>query len=73
MYEAIAVLAIVAGLAAGTYFVAQSPAFWVGLVKEVVRGLIPIITKRMPPEQEAAWRDCVRRNGKWNHLKNRCE
>lgn len=73
MYEAIFLIAIVAGLVLGAYFAAPKPALWVGLAKEVAKELIPVVTKRMPPEQEAAWRDCIRRNGKWNHQKKRCE
>lgn len=73
MYEAAFLIAIVVGLAIGTYFVAQSPAFWAGLVSHVFKGLAPIITKRMTPEQEAAWRDCQRRGGRWDPVKKRCD
>jgi hypothetical protein len=73
MTEAVVLIAMVVGLAIGTYFVARSPAFWVDMITHVVRGLVPVLTKRMPPEQEAAWRDCIRRGGKWDHLKKRCD
>lgn len=66
-------LAALLGLAAGGFMVARSPSFWVGMGKEVFKSLLPILTKRLPPEQEQAWRDCVRRNGRWNHKKRRCE
>lgn len=65
--------ALLLGLAAGGFMVARSPVFWVGLGKEVFRGMLPIIFKRMTPEQEQAWRDCEKRGGKWNHQKKRCE
>lgn len=73
MTEAIVLIALVIGLAVGTYFVARSPVFWVEMINHVVRGLVPILSKRMPPEQEAAWRDCIRRGGEWDHIKRRCK
>lgn len=73
MTEAIVLIALVIGLAVGTYFVARSPVFWVEMITHVVRGLVPILSKRMPPEQEAAWRDCIRRGGEWDHIKRRCK
>lgn len=73
MTEALVLIALVAGLAIGTYFVARSPSFWVDMITHVVRGLVPILNKRMTPEQEAAWRDCIRRNGRWDPIKKRCD
>lgn len=73
MTEALVLIALVAGLAIGTYFVARSPVFWVEMISHVVRGLVPILNKRMPPEQEAAWHDCIRRGGQWDHVKRRCK
>lgn len=71
--DLLAGLALLVFFCVAAYFAARSPAFWVGLAKEVAKSIAPIIAKRMPPDQEAAWRDCVRRNGKWNHQKRRCE
>ncbi len=71
--EVAAVLVFLVGIGAGGFLVAQRPTFWLGMLGEVFKSALPIITKRMPPEQEAAWRDCIRRNGKWNHQKKRCE
>ena len=73
MQEALVLIAIVIGLAVGSYLVAQSPAFWIGVLKQVARELAPIVTKRMPPEDEEAWRKCQLRGGKWNERKRRCE
>lgn len=73
MSEAVVLIACVLGLAIGTYFVAKSPDFWFGLITHVAKEMMPIIAKRMPPDQEAAWRECEKRNGKWNHRKKRCE
>lgn len=73
MQEAIVIIALIAGLAIGTYFVARAPEFWVGILSHVIKSMVPVLTKRMTPEQEAAWRDCIRRGGKWNNHKRRCE
>ena len=66
-------LAALIGLAAGGFMIARSPAFWVGMGKELLKELLPVLTKRMTPDQEQAWRDCNRRNGTWNQRKKRCE
>lgn len=65
-------VAVLIGVAAGGFLVARSPAFWVGMGLEVFRRLMPILMKRMPPEKEAEWRDCIRRGGEWDHVKKRC-
>lgn len=65
------------GLGAGAFLVAQRPSFWAALASSAVKAALPaaisVLTKRMPPDQEKAWRDCQKRGGKWNHLKRRCE
>lgn len=61
------------GLSMGAFMVARSPKFWIGMGEEVFKKMLPILTKRMTPEEEAAFQACNRRNGKWNHLKKRCE
>lgn len=73
MQEAIVIVALIAGLAIGTYFVARAPEFWIGMLSHVIKSMVPVLAKRLPPEQEAAWRDCIRRGGKWNNHKRRCE
>ena len=69
--------AALAGFIAGGFLVAQRPSFWFGLGTVMFRAgmphLIKYITKRMPPEEEEAWRKCQLRGGKWNHRKKRCE
>lgn len=61
MTDALLLIAAMAGLAAGGVLVARSPAFWLGLATLVVKRLLPVILRRMPPEQEAAWRKRVSR------------
>jgi hypothetical protein len=75
--EGVAVALVLVGLMAGGYIAAQRPSFWVEFGVRIIKKLSPFMisyfTKRMPPEQEKAWRDCQRRGGKWNHIKRRCE
>lgn len=73
MTDLIIFLAMLIGITAAAYMAGQSPSFWIGMAKEVAKGMAPIITKRMPPEDEEAWRKCQLRGGKWNHRKRRCE
>lgn len=35
--------------------------------------IIDILGDRMTPEQEKAWRDCMRRNGTWDSRKKVCK
>lgn len=35
--------------------------------------VIDILGDRMSPELEREWHNCIRRGGKWNHMKKRCE
>jgi hypothetical protein len=71
--EPVLILAVILGLFAGAILVARSPTFWVGLGAVIFKALLPFILKRMPPEEEEAWRKCMLRGGKWNHKKRRCE
>ena len=76
-FEVALILVALAGIFAGAVLVAQRPSFWYGLGSEAVKSALPVlityITRRMPEDQEKAWRDCERRGGKWNHRKRRCE
>ena len=75
--EGVAVLVIVAGLGAGAFLVAQRPSFWIEfgarLIKAIMPRVIQYVTKRMPPEKEKEWRDCIRRGGEWDHVRKRCK
>lgn len=64
---------VLLGLFAGGFMVARSPTFWVGVGQEIIKSVIPIIAKRMPPEEEQEWRDCIRRGGEWDHIRKRCK
>jgi hypothetical protein len=67
---AIAVLLI--GIGAGGYLVAQRPTFWWGLGVVAFKAAWPFLSKRMTPEQEKAFQDCVRRGGEWDPTRKRC-
>jgi hypothetical protein len=75
--EGIAVAVIVAGLGAGAFLVAQRPSFWIEFGARLIKAFMPrvvaYVTKRMPPEKEKEWRDCIRRGGEWDHIRKRCK
>lgn len=68
---------LVLGVAAGTTLVLRSPAWWVGMGHEIVKAVMPAIitymAKRNPPEVEKAMQDCLRRGGRWDNWRKRCE
>jgi len=70
-----AILAVVA--AASVWFAFQSPDFVTGLVLiaagAAVKAAVPAVTKRMKPDQEKAFRDCVRRGGEWDSFRKKCK
>lgn len=59
--------AVLVGATAGTALIVRSPDFWGGLVGALVKAVIPIILKRMTPEEEAEWRKAERqgRGDEW--------
>ena len=71
--EIAAIVVLLIGIGAGGFLVAQRPTFWLGMLTAIVKALLPIVLKRMPPEEEAAWRDCIKRGGEWDHIRRRCK
>ena len=63
--EGVAVAVVLLGLGAGAFLVAQRPSFWIEFVSGLVRALLPLgwryVSRRMPPEEEAAWRQAESR------------
>jgi hypothetical protein len=63
--EGVAVTVVLLGLGAGAFLVAQRPSFWFGFESRLGKALLPLawryVSKRMPPEEEAAWRQSERR------------
>ena len=54
-------VAVLLGAAAGTALVVRSPSFWLGMGRAVIIAVLPVLLRRMPPEEEAAWRKRVSR------------
>ena len=63
--EGVAVTVVLLGLGAGAFLVAQRPSFWIEFGSRLGKALLPLawryVSKRMPPEEEAAWRQAERR------------
>ena len=57
---AVAVALLVLGAGAGAFLVVQRPSFWIEFGERLGKALLPLawryVSKRMPPEEEAAWR-----------------
>ncbi len=62
------------------FLVAQRPFFWIEFGVRLGKALLPLawryVSKRMPPEEEAAWRQADRRRQgdewlkkRWRHVK----
>ena len=62
--EGVAVTVVLLALGAGAFLVAQRPSFWIAFGARLVKALLPLawryVSKRMPPEEEAAWRQAER-------------
>lgn len=71
--EVALIVAVLTGLIAGGVLAAQRPSFWLGLGTVMFRAALPFLLKRMPPEKEQEWRDCIRRGGEWDHVRKRCK
>jgi hypothetical protein len=63
--EGVAVAVVLLGLGAGVFLVAQRPSFWLEFGVQLGHALFPralkYLTRRMPPEEGAAWREAERR------------
>jgi hypothetical protein len=63
--EGVAVTVVLLGLGAGAFLVAQRPSFWLEFGLRLIRALGPMVmkylTRRMPSDEEAAWREAERR------------
>ena len=63
--EGVAVAVVLLGLGAGAFLVAQRPSFWIEFGARIVKALFPlawcVVRRRMPPEEDAAWRQAERR------------
>lgn len=75
--EIAAIAMVLLGVGAAGFLVAQRPSFWLSIGTVVaqagIKAMLPFLLKRMPQEQEQAWRDCLRRGGEWDHVRRRCK
>ena len=63
--EGVAITVVLLGLGAGAFLVAQRPSFWIKFESRLANTMLPFawryVSKRMPLEEEAAWRQAERR------------
>ena len=63
--EGVAITVVLLGLGAGAFLVVQRPSFWIEFGSRLGKALLPLagryLSRRMPPEEEAAWRAAERR------------
>jgi hypothetical protein len=63
--EGVAIAVVLLGLGAGAFLVARRPYFWIKFESRLAKTLLQFawryVSKRMPPEEEAAWRQAERR------------
>ena len=73
--EVVAITVVLIGLGAGAFLVAQRPSFWIAFGGRLGKALLPLawryVSKRMPPEEETAWRQAERRGKGHEWLKKR--
>ena len=73
--EGVALAVVLLGLSAGAFLVAQRPYFWIEFGSRLGKALLPLawnyVSKSMPPEEEAAWRQAERRGQGDEWLKKR--
>jgi hypothetical protein len=63
--EGVAIAVVLLGLGAGAFLMTQRPSFWIEFGSRLGKALLPLawryVSKRMPPEEEVAWREAERR------------
>ena len=73
--EGVAVAVVLLGLGAGAFLVAQRPFFWIEFGSRLGKALLPLawryVSKRLPSEEEAAWREAERRGQGDERLRER--
>jgi hypothetical protein len=73
--EGDAVAVVLLGLTAGAFLVVQRTSIWIEFGQRLGKALPPLawkfISKRMPPDEEAAWLQAQRRRQREEWLKKR--
>ena len=74
--EVAAIVVLLISIGAGGFLVAQRPAFWWGLGRELAKRLGPYLfaylTKRNEAKVEERMLACHRSGGRWDNMKKRC-
>ena len=74
--EGVVVAVVLLGLGAGAFLVARRPSFWIEFGSRLAKALLPLawryVSRRMPPEEEAPWRQAERRGQCDEWLRKRC-
>ncbi len=74
--EGVAITVVLLGLGAGAFLVAQRPSFWIEFGSRLGKALLSLawryVSRRMSPEEEAAWRQAERRGQGEEWVKKRC-
>ena len=74
--EGVAVTVVVLGLGTGALLVAQRPSFWIEFGSQLGKALPPLawryVSKRLPPDEQAAWPEAQRRGQGVEWVKKRC-
>lgn len=60
-WSVLAVLVFLLSIGIGGWYASRSPTFWISFAKSLFKEAWPYIVKRMPPEEEAEWRDAYLR------------
>ena len=75
--EIAAICAVLIGVGAAGFLVAQRPSFWYGLAAHAIKEALPVIltyvAKRNPPNIEKEMQECLRRGGEWDNFRKRCK
>lgn len=75
--EIAAICAVLIGVGAAGFLVAQRPSFWWGLGVVAFRAALPkiltYVMKRNPPEVEEQMRKCHQMGGEWDNFRKRCK
>ena len=73
--KGVAITVVLIGLVAGAFLVAQRPSLWFEFGVRLGKVLLPLawryVSRRMPPEEEAEWRQAERRGQGEEWLKQR--
>ena len=63
--DGVAIAVVLLGLGAAAFLVVQRPSFWIEFGSRLGKVLVPLawryVSKRMAPDEEAAWREAERR------------